>query len=93
MSAYDGPRHRYRWTVTFDFDDVDGLQSQWNGLDFRVAVSHSHGLGGHDEAIHLGSSASGSGMHWELSEVDPTMTAERFAAELDAWWKARRAGA
>lgn len=90
--SYDGPRKRYRFTVTIDAHDFDHMQRTWNELDFRMAVTVERKGESHPdcEGFSIGNGSS-SDYTYEMAEVDPTMTRERYDRELNDWWLRERA--
>lgn len=81
MSGTEPPRHRHEMTLHLGANTLDDLCNE-----LRI-IAHGLEIEGRDEAREITSSG---GWHLVI-EHDPTMTPERYAAELRAWADARRA--
>lgn len=74
------PLKRYRFELTLDVHDLDHLADE-----LRYIASDA------DHGDIPAKRVSGAGYWFTLDETEPTMTKERYEAELQAWSAQRRA--
>ena len=75
----DPPKKRWRFQLTADTHDGDHLA--------RLLRSIANDADRDDIPAHR---TSGDGYWFDMTEVEPTMTRERYEGELMSWWNRRR---